>query len=875
MRTIDGSDITAAGGSPSAPSRRGRRPTMGMPPATPPPPAAEATPEILTFVADAMALPEGEHNMAMDDAMQREMVLATSVLAPRAGATHVAVQDGDWSDPTTFVNADTEQFETPGAGAKVYIPNQITVTYDVDSDTVIDTIRLDGELSFATDRSTKLVVDTIIQDHGTHMNPSVFRIGTPEAPLPAEHTCEILFPGDTDMDPTVDTLLLGRGHVAMGKVFIYGAEKTAWAECGQNLSVGATSLTLGEVPQGWEVGDELTICATAPRPNNDGVNLDDEVTITDIDGATITFTPPLQYARELPTHPDFQDVRIGVVNFTRNILFHSPAGTPIHRRGHMMWMHDEVDCRYAAADWLGRTRKDVRSWNATDDARRIETMGSNIPWAPTSNVRGRYNWHLHRAGTMPGQPFVEMVGLAATGSTQGTPDDQNPGWLYAHHSSLANFRWCVGRGFFGSGLVAEIGDEIGLWEYCLMTSSGRGTNSPTSWGEKFLPDVQAGDFGRNGNGFWLRSRAPIIQNCRAYSCSTGYAWLSRGSSERPSISRLPEPRAFYGGNSSDGNTAPDLVVLHDFFGNQAAGCWTGKLVVKANANQGHSDRSYFKDFWAWNISNVGSDTDYTGFYTYFNPRFLYHPGANFRPQNAMAFTGSTQDMVVENIISVGFPAGRHISFEVNNSLVPDNNQRNIFVNPTFSPATDTPYRQLNGTPLDREAFPLFLLTPDPSEIGDRDSVLFAPSSIPRLGEFDLPQNPSWQNNMTRLSGDVTDAAGTRPRTTGDARNQFVLIDLNKTNSMLGLYGYWTHNGRRYLLIPDIITSRLPRTDGTILRQYLTVVADVDDYPNSFGNFTNNGPIPPRYLDNGEIVPVVYEDVLDILENGDMQTGIVT
>src|SRR5215216_6570576 len=67
-------------------------------------------------------------------------------LVPRSEATFVAVKDGSWFDPATWFGG-----HVPDAGAKVLIPEAISVNYDGVSDTSLFTVRVDGKLLFATD----------------------------------------------------------------------------------------------------------------------------------------------------------------------------------------------------------------------------------------------------------------------------------------------------------------------------------------------------------------------------------------------------------------------------------------------------------------------------------------------------------------------------------------------------------------------------------------------------------------------------------------------------------------------------------------------------------------------------------------------------
>jgi hypothetical protein len=833
MQTRDGADIVMGSAAPARVIRPARPPMMMPPPPVAPPAGGTLTQEMRDFAAAAIARPEGSHSgMGMDAAMRREMVLATHVLAPRALATHVAIQDGDWSDPTTWYDVDGDAFGVPGAGARVLIPSGIQVDYDIESDAAINTIRLDGALHFPHDQSTKLVVDTIIQDHGSMAEKSRLQIASAESPLEADKTCEIVFPGDTDLDPAVDTLLLGRGIVTMGEVFIFGAPKTPWADCSQTRSVGDTTITLDAAPEGWRIGDRLTICATTmndalPR----GTNLDDEVTITDISGATITFTPALAHPRALPTHANFSHVRYAVANFTRNVTIHSPAGTPVHRRGHVMFMHDQVVSRYAAWDWLGRTRKDIRSWNATDDERRIQTMGGDVPWAPTSNVRGRYNFHVHRAGVTPGQNAADVYGNAAT---------EAPGWLYAHHSSFAHFHWNVGRRFFGAGLVSEAANEYGTWEHNLMCSSYAGARPPTSPNEKSSGnDAIEGDVARNGTAYWLASRAVIIKHNRVFACSSGYIWLSRYLTQGVNPILLPEPRAFYFESATESLSASSATI-HNFIGNEACAVWAGIIVIKANPNQGHRFRSWLHNTTLWNVRD-GAHAEYTGHYTVSNFRALHFAGGSASStRHGFNIGQENSDFVLSDSVIDGWSRG----IWVNTARIFGFALHKVF-NTTFSGTVNW-----GGNQTDLIDNPLMVEFLGPEAVADRD----APVQYLRANVVATSSSGS-----ANLTGDIADALGQRTRRMNDKYAGWS-VSRAQLRRGLSIMGYWTHGGENYFLLPDIISPRIPKSDGTLPPQYFTVPVRLTSDVGSLADYTNNGPLPAQYLDGGNVIPVVSEDI---------------
>lgn len=111
--------------------------------------------QVDVYVAAVRAqLESGAH---MDDASKSTEHAALLDLVPRSGATHVAVSSGDWFDPNTW-----HEGRIPTDGAQVLIPEGVNVSYDGQSDADLFTLRVDGDLSFATDRDTRMVIDTFV-----------------------------------------------------------------------------------------------------------------------------------------------------------------------------------------------------------------------------------------------------------------------------------------------------------------------------------------------------------------------------------------------------------------------------------------------------------------------------------------------------------------------------------------------------------------------------------------------------------------------------------------------------------------------------------------------------------------------------------------
>ncbi|MFK7962056.1 MAG: G8 domain-containing protein [Phycisphaerales bacterium] len=433
-------------------------------------------------------------------------------LVPLNQVTHEAVLDGDWFDLSTW---DTGTI--PGPGARVHIPNGITVLYDAVSDDPIRTVRVDGTMNFAIDRDTRLVVDTVVVT-----GEGRFNVGTELQPLPAEFTAEIVIQGDGVPNPADDPFHLGRGLIAHGTTVLHGADKLEWTTAEGDLAAGTSQFEvvapsgLG-FPAGWQIGDRLIIGGTQHDPNGsfeDGTRYHDEIVrVTGINGRRVTFerewplggdTSTLLFDHTRPEGFESWDLGIKVGNLTRNVVVRTadPENVSIAERGHAMFMH-QPDHRIFNTAFVGLGR--------TDKNRLIDDPVTNVDGTPGNgtNPRGRYGLHLHRCGLAPDCPPVLVHGNVVEGS---------PGWGIVHHGSHAIVEHNVVINVVGSGIVTEAGDETGRWEKNLVMRSF-GDDDPESTFD-LSPRVPRFDFGFNGEAYWLQGggQVELVDNA-AVSCA--------------------------------------------------------------------------------------------------------------------------------------------------------------------------------------------------------------------------------------------------------------------------------------------------------------------------------------------------------------------
>ncbi|MEQ9487159.1 PA14 domain-containing protein [Coleofasciculus sp. F4-SAH-05] len=287
-------------------------------------------------------------------------------LVPHSAATHVAVNDGSWFDPNTW-----EQGQVPGTDARVVISEGVHVTYDAESDTRLETVRVDGTLEFAHNRNTKIVVDTFIASP-----TSTLTIGSEANPIQANKTARIVIADNGEIDSNWDSTLISRGVVTHGKVRIHGAEKLDFISLQTDASAGDNELVLNlpdgmTTPAGWQVGDKLVLGGTSYNPDGsdeDNSRFQDEVlTITEINGNRIQFTnnditsgdnTVLRFDHHRPQGFESENLKLYIANTSRNVIFETENAEtlPTQQRGHVMFMHNpDVEIQNAGFYNLGRT----------------------------------------------------------------------------------------------------------------------------------------------------------------------------------------------------------------------------------------------------------------------------------------------------------------------------------------------------------------------------------------------------------------------------------------------------------------------------------------------------------------------------------------
>ncbi|MEM6660597.1 MAG: G8 domain-containing protein [Pseudomonadota bacterium] len=722
-----------------------------MTPAIDPPGIGASRADVNTYL-DALAdLPE-THSHSHGSGKANEHMAAMD-LAPRGDATHVAIGDGDWFDPNTWSGG------VPGDGAKVLIPEGVTVTYDEVSDARLFTVRVDGKLEFATDTDSQMVFDTML------VSPSGYlEIGTVGNPVDANVDVDLIVANNGRIDTDWDPMLLSRGVISHGKTSIHGAEKDSHEKVTTDPMEGDTSIKFASTPEGWDVGDTIVIAGTEYEgwSGNRKVFLppEDEVrVITKIDSnGRVHFDEPLVHDHDTPR----PDLKTSVANYTRNVSVETEGGdgAEIHERGHVMFMHsDEVDVRYAEFTELGRTDK-------SEDSQSISDI-NNVRF--DSNVQGRYSLHIHRAGTEDLADPAILEGNAVYGS---------PGWGVVHHDSNAVLTNNATYDTFGAGFVAETGNETGLWEDNIAIYA-KGIH----WGiPKNTSEITSNfDTARGGEGFWFQGRMVEAVDNVAASVNIGFAYFHRDKTDT-TIDFDAELFDFPDALDYDDDVTPDDVPILVFDGNETFAGHEGLHVVKANTAQGHDIWSHLTDFTAWSVEN-GAHLQYTSHYILEGFDVVGKDDGPYRDADTGIVLGNNiSEIVIRDAKIEGFDTG----IDLNKN----------FVNPNFS----------------KNQHDYFVIDAEMKNVGQEydnydpklDTVISSDDIRGNAPDLDMDRMV-YKGGLMQITGEKTDGLGKV-----DFPNGMDEFQLRKegVENFLEKGGYWTtSDGKDYFLMKVYFTDR--------------------------------------------------------------------
>jgi hypothetical protein len=555
--------------------------------------------------------------LADNTTLQREH-LALYQLVRYDQITNYAVRSGDWSNPTTWHGG-----VVPSSGARVLIPVGVEVQVDRMIPARLETVRVDGMLSFDTTRNTQLQADTVIvSDSGT------FQMGTVDTPIASGVTARMFFTDNGAIDRAWDPFAISRGLIAHGIVSIHGAQVDSYAAISGAALIGAQTLNLETIPAGWKVGDTVVIAATNPDATQN-----ESRQILAIAGNIVVLDHPLAY-----NHVSLSsDLDVHIANVTRNAVFESESSA-VDRRGHVMFMHNrDVNIAYAGFYKLGRTDK---STPINDSL--VQSDWTLKPGTGT-NQRARYAVHFHRNGLTDASGPSQIVGSAVVDS---------PGWGFVNHSSNVDMVNNVAYDVNGAAFTTEVGDEIGGFYGNLAIGTTGVTNASTAaWDAR----IAVQDFGFQGDGFWFQGAGiSVVGNISAGNQGNAFAYYTRGLIEGGVqktflSSNLVDPSIAQGAPTIDIGSVP----VRQFTGNVGYASQTG-LLTRYHLLGPALGASVIQNSKFWN-NVVGVDTPYTEHTTLRNLTVIN--GMTPRPYRGVTGNIDTQNNTYEHLTVVGYDVG--------------------------------------------------------------------------------------------------------------------------------------------------------------------------------------------------------------------------
>ena len=766
--------------------------------------------EIDAFVSAVKAAPETHVHDADSSLMGEHM--ARLDLVPRDEATHIAIGDGDWFDASTWHNG-----EIPDDDAKVLIPEGITVDYGDESNARLFTVRVDGELDFATDADSKMVVDTFV------VSPSgTLTIGTVDNPIQSDVQVDIVIANNGAIDTDWDPELLSRGLISHGEATFHGAVKDSHEKVIDDPMAGDKFVKFAEIPEGWEVGDTIVIAGT----RYEGYKWDNDVKahtynepedevreISNISGNRVYFREALEFDHDAPR----ADLHTSVANYSRNVTISTEDAdtAEVFERGHVMFMHsDDVDIRYAEFNELGRTDKSGEAQDVSD----FNTIEFD------TNVKGRYSMHFHRNGAEENDDPAISIGNSVFGS---------PGWGFVHHDSHAIFDNNASYDTFGAGFVSESGNETGSWTNNIAIDA-QGVSWASAKNQTLLDEF---DTGRSGDGFWFQSR--LIENSDniAASVNHGFTYFHRGDIEdtaqlQHSSDVTEFPDAFTGRERMN----PDDSPILSFKDNEVFASNHGLHVVKANPNQGHDVHSVLEGFTAWEV-RVGAHFDYTSHYVIKNFDLIGKEDTQYsKALTGINFGKGVTDMSVVDATIEGFETGvnLHKEFPPNFGLLRDG---------TFDIEDDSAHEFdiVNPTFID-------VVNEYQSYDPKYDTITTGPvNEVPLKLDIDGPLTLDMNDLEIRITGTKTDSLGSQDFPAGTDSVEFGWSSLA---AIMEDDGYFQAENGNFYFVLDIYTA--DRLTGDVYKQSEIVrVEDGEAFKNSwyFRDATFNGETTLAQLDD--------------------------
>jgi hypothetical protein len=370
--------------------------------------------------------------------------ITTSYLTiPNFGAkpTIVSTKSGNWSDPTIWSAG-----RTPTTGDIVDIGSGTTVTYDVNSNVVLNTIAVQNgaSLNFRPDINTQVIVGNfLVLDGGT------LQVGTAANPVAAGLLANIVIANQA-INTANDPNQFGTGLIVLGNVTMHGATTTPYVALAQEAHAGDTVLHLASAPTNWLVGQDLLLPDTRQITGDGATGYTyqsqiERVTIKSIsaDGLTVTLSAALKYDHLGAHDPNgVLNYLPQVMNDNRSIMVGSQSFTGT--RGYSLFTNRaNVDIEYAGFCEMGRTTNNPTGSGNVADRYAMTILDL---FGPTAKQANGYQYTL--------------IGNAVDNDGDNQPNNNNEQWgIAVNNSYYGLIQYNDVQSVAGAGIGVEDGSS--------------------------------------------------------------------------------------------------------------------------------------------------------------------------------------------------------------------------------------------------------------------------------------------------------------------------------------------------------------------------------------------------------------------------------
>ena len=406
-----------------------------------------------------------------------KLIANPTVDSPAVVATIEAVSNGNWSEPTTWMNN-----QLPTINDDVIIPSGLTIS--LNTDTEVRTLTINGTLTADMTQDLSLSAGWILVTGPE----SEFIWGTEANPY---------------LNKGVITLRgVGSNHMSMGDKFLAGMEsakielhakpKNSWTKINQTANRGDLEITL-LAPVDWEVGDEIVIASTDFDPHEAEKRM---ITAISADQKTISLDCPLAYKHwgTLQTFDNgtrILDERAEVGLLTRNLKIQGDEASETTRfGGHMMTMETAF----------------------------VRASGVQFYRMGQFGILGRYPFHWHKSKDVTGQYIKNSTierSFNRAVTVHGTDNAKiidNVAYDHIGHGFFLEDASEQGNIFDGNlGILSRVplnanGQPAGIEPHDIVVRAGVHLSPATFWitnnSNTFINNVAAGS---EGTGFWYIS----------------------------------------------------------------------------------------------------------------------------------------------------------------------------------------------------------------------------------------------------------------------------------------------------------------------------------------------------------------------------------